>query len=80
MDKKSPVTSGVTQEMMVRSLGWKDPLWRKAWQPRLHSCLEKNPWIEAAWRRQSPWGLKEPDTTEAAEHALTHVLCDLESC
>ena len=39
--------------------------------PQQYSCLE-NPMDRGAWPGYGPWGLKESDMTEAAEH--THIL------
>ena len=62
--------------MMVRSLGWKDPL-EEAWQPAPVFLPGEESHGQRSLVGYSPWCLKESDTTEAAEHALMHVLCDL---
>ena len=47
--------------------------WRKAWRPFQYSCLE-NLYGERSLAGCHPWGCKESDMTEAAEHACTHSL------
>ena len=42
--------------------------------PLQYSCLE-NPHGQRSLAGYSPWGCKELDTTEATEHAHTHIQC-----
>ena len=47
--------------------------WRKAWRPFQYSCLE-NLYRQKSLAGCHPWGCKESDMNEAAEHACTHSL------
>ena len=47
--------------------------WRRAWQPTPVFLPEESPWTEGL-AGYSPWGSKEPDSTEqlsTAQHSLT---------
>ena len=47
----------------IRSLGWRRSPGGGNGYPLQYSCLE-NSMDRRAWRVKSPWGHKEPDTTE----------------
>ena len=66
---KNPPAMQETQETWVGSLDWKDPLEKKM---ATHSSIlaRETPWTEEP-AGYSPKGLKESDSTEAAEHAHT---------
>ena len=49
------------QEVLVRSLGWEDPL--EEGNPLQYSCLE-NPHGQRSLASYTPWGHKELHTTE----------------
>ena len=51
------------RETWVRSLGWEDPL-EKAMATHSSILAWKIPWTEEPGGLCSPWGCKEPDTTE----------------
>ena len=50
------------QEMQVQSLGWKDPPWRRKWQPTL-VFLPGESYRQRSLVCYSPWGHKESDMT-----------------
>ena len=63
---ENPPALQETQETRVQSLGQEDPLEKEM---ATHSSILawRIPWTEEL-RRLSPWGRKESDVTEAAEH------------
>ena len=59
------------QEIWVQSLGWEDFLEESMVTHSRYSCLE-NPHGQRRLAGYSPWGHKEPDTTE---HSAQHSAC-----
>ena len=59
----------VTKEIVVRSLGWEDPL-EEEMATHSNILAWRIPWTEESGGLQSMWH-KEPDTTEAASHEVT---------
>ena len=64
---KNPLGTQEMQGTRVRSPGQEDP-WRRAWQPTLGFLLGKSHG-QRSLEGCSPWGHKESDRTQAAEHA-----------
>ena len=50
--------------------------WRRAWEPT-SVFLPGKSHEQRSLAGHSPWGLKELDTTEAAEHAHTFIVSDV---
>ena len=62
---KEPACQCRRHEMLVRSLGWEDPLTdRRAWQPT-PELLPGESQGQRSLVGYSPWGCKESDTTKA---------------
>ena len=59
-----------TQETWAQSLGWEDPP-QEGTQPTPVFWPGGSSWREEPGGLYSPWGHKEPDTTDATEHART---------
>ena len=59
---KNPPAMKETQEMLVRSLGWEEPL-ERAWQST-PVVLPGESYRERSLAGYSPWGRKELDTTK----------------
>ena len=59
-----------TQETLVRTLGWEDPL-KEGMATHSSILTGKIPVRGEAWC-VTPWGCKESDRTEATEHSYNH--------
>ena len=60
--------------MQVQYLDWKDAL-EEGVATHFNILPRKTPWTEEAGGLYSPWGQKELDTTETAEHIEFVIIC-----